>query len=234
MLSVEEAQKQKILEKLIETHPGTLNDPEGLLVHSRDSAFIIGEVLDKVTYNYPEEFKFTLDRREIEIAAYLHDIGRILQKDQAFHGLRGAKYIEEEGTRLGISLTEKHEKQLYRIAETIRSHLVAYEQFLMPEYKEKRKEFENLDPDLLIPTTWNQKFLVYAELSNVNSRRVSPQERLMELEKRYSKDTKYQDKLFFKAFMKGKERLFRVCNTVDRLIQGRMDEREIKRYGFLM
>jgi len=56
----------------------------------------------------------------------------------------------------------------------------------------------------------------------------------MELEKRYSKDTKYQDKLFFKAFMKGKERLFRVCNTVDRLIQGRMDEREIKRYGFLM
>lgn len=230
ILSVEEARKRKILENIIDEHPGTLQDPKGFLTHSYDSAVIIKEILDKAIHYYPESFKF-MDRKEIEIAAYLHDIGRILQKDQLFHELRGAEYIEKEGKRLGMALTEK---QLYRIAETIRSHFVVYEQFHMLELKKKRKEFEHIDPDLLIPITWNQKFIVYAELSNVKGKRMSPQERMEELGERYSKDPRYKDELFLKAFMLGKERLFRVCDIVDKLVQGKMDEKEIKRYGFLM
>jgi len=63
---------------------------------------------------------------------------------------------------------------------------------------------------------------------------MTPQERMEELEHRYSKNPKYKDELFLKAIRKGKERIFRICDTVDELIQGKMDVREIKRYGFLM
>jgi len=63
---------------------------------------------------------------------------------------------------------------------------------------------------------------------------MTPQERMEELEHRYSKNPKYKDELFLKAIRKGKERIFRICDTVDELIQGKMDIREIKRYGFLM
>jgi len=234
IISVEEAKKQGVLENIINVNPGTLKDPNGFLQHSYDSALIIQDILNRAIYYYPEDFKFRVDRNEIEIAAYLHDIGRPLQKDQLFHELRGAEYIEQEGKRIRLVLTENHKKQLYRIAETIRSHFVVYEQFNMPEFKDRINEFNNIDPDLLLPITWNQKFLVYAELSNVAGQRMTPQERMEELEFRYSNNPQYKDELFLKAFMLGKERIFRICNTVDRLIQGKMDEREIKRYGFLM
>lgn len=234
IISVEEARKQKILEDIIANHPGTLRDPKGFLVHSYDSAIIIRDILDRAIYHYPDEFQFLLDRREIEIAAYLHDVGRPLKKVQLFHELSGAEYIEKEGKRFGIALTEKHDKQLYRIAETIRSHFVVYEQFHMPELADRRDKFKNIDPDLLIPTTWNQKFVVYAELSNVGGKRMTPRERIGELVDRYSNNSQYKDELFLKAIMLGKERIYRVCDTIDRLIEGKMDEKEIKRYGFLM
>jgi len=234
IISLEEAKKQKILEEIIATHPGTLKDSKGFLVHSYDSAIIIRDILDRAIYYYPDEFQFRIDSKEIEIAAYLHDVGRPLQKDQLFHELRGAEYIEEEGGRLGIASAKKPDKQLYRIAETIRSHFVVYEQFHMPELEDKKKEFDNIDPDLLIPVTWNQKFVVYAELSNVKGEIMTPQERVEELEYRYSKDPEYKDELFLKAIRNGKERIFRLCNTVDELVKGKMDVKEIKRYGFLM
>ena len=234
IISLEEAKKQKILEDIITSHPGTLKDSKGFLTHSYDSAIIIRDILDRAIYYYPDEFQFRIDRKEIEIAAYLHDIGRPLQKDQLFHELRGAEYIEKEGGRLGIALAKKPDKQLYRIAETIRSHFVVYEQFHMPEFEDKRKEFNNIDPDLLIPITWNQKFVVYAELSNVKGEIMTPQERMEELEYRYSKNPEYKDELFLKAIRKGKKRIFKLYNTVNKLIRGELKPEVIKRYGFLM
>jgi len=234
IISVEEAKSQGILEGIIEANPDTLKNSEGFLTHSYDSAMIIREVLDKIIFHYPDEFQFRLDRKEIELAAYLHDVGRPLRENQLFHELIGADFIEKEGKRLGLSSSKTHGKQLYRIAETIRSHFVVYEQFLMIEFKDMIKEFKTLDPDLLLPVTWNQKLVVYAELTNVNGKIVTPKERIDELVDRYTNNPEYRDELFLKAFMLGKERIFRTCNIVDKLVQGEMDEREIKRYGFLM
>lgn len=229
IISIEEA--GKLLKDVVDRHPGNLKTPEGFLTHSKDSAEIMIELLDRVFFHYNEEFQFNLDKDEIIAASYLHDIGRPLQQDQLFHELRGARYIENNGVDMGVASTSK---QLYRMAETLRSHFVVSEQFRMPELADKKADFEHLDPDLLLPITWNQAFLVYAELSNIGGKKVTFTERMDELKERYSSpNSGYRDPLFLKAFTAGEERIRRTCQRVEDLAEGKIPVEEIKRYGFL-
>ena len=77
----------------------------------------------------------------------------------------------------------------------------------MPELTDKKKEFQSIDPYLLLPTTWNQALVVYSELSNINGKRLTPEQRIEELEERYQNDPQFKDPLFLKALENGKKRI---------------------------
>ena len=60
------------------------------------------------------------------MATGLHDVGKPLMKGQLFHELRGARYIEENGIKEGVSSSII---DVYRIAQMFRPHHVVAEQF---------------------------------------------------------------------------------------------------------
>lgn len=213
-----------LLEQLAEENPGNLNDLDNFFLHSDFSRDIAKETTDITASNYDEVAK-RINPNEIVIAAYLHDTGRLLEKNQIFHEIRGAEYIEEYGLEKGISSSKE---KLYKIAQAIRSHFIVFEQFMLPELKIYKSNFSNIDPDLLIPHTWNEAILVYCELSNVRGKRMTFKERISELKDRYSKDN-----LLIKALNLGEERLLRTCQRVENLRNRNLDKYEILRYGFL-
>ena len=70
---------------------------------------------------------------------------------------------------------------VFRIAQMFRSHLVVYEQFIDEENSERRCEFEALDITLLIPRTWQEMIVTYADLNSNGGRRISIQDKIMNL-----------------------------------------------------
>lgn len=105
--------------RLMQENPGTLNGPEDYLLHLSDSYLIAGEIVDESISKYPK-LKERLIREEVSLAAGLHDVGRPLRKDQLFHELRGARYIEENGLEIGVtgSIID-----VYRIAQMFQTPL---------------------------------------------------------------------------------------------------------------
>ena len=72
------------------------------LKHLSDTYRIAGETVDAVCSTYPWLVKY-INREEVALAGGLHDIGRPLRKNQLFHELRGAKYIEDHGLEAELS-----------------------------------------------------------------------------------------------------------------------------------
>ena len=55
---------------------------------------------------------------------------------------------------------------VYRIAQMVRSHGTGYERTLEPQNTEAFKEFGITDISLLLPRTWQEVLVVYADLKN--------------------------------------------------------------------
>ncbi|MCK5594518.1 MAG: hypothetical protein KAI18_04700, partial [Candidatus Aenigmarchaeota archaeon] len=154
-----------------------------------------------------------------------------LEKNQLFHELRGAEYIEIHGLEKGVADSIE---DLYRIAQMIRPHYVVSEQVGDPENREPLDEFGLLDSDLLIPRTWQESIIIYAELSNVDGRKVSIKERVDDVKDRYTNDPRYNTNTsLVKAMETGLDRVLNVCDRVQNLIDGKYELEEIMKYGFI-
>ena len=219
-----------LAKRLMEKNPDNLNGPENYLLHLSDTYLIAKEVVDKITKIY-QKLNEKLIKEEVSLAAGLHDVGRPLMKDQLFHELRGAKYIEENGIEIGVtnSMTD-----VYRIAQMFRPHYVIAEQFFDEENNEKRKEFEPLDSRLLVPRNWQEAIVVYSELSNVRGERIPIQKRIDDIWRRYSDPTlSSTNTSLLRCMEKGLPRVMETCEAVQKLIDGKLSEKEIVRYGFI-
>jgi len=222
----------KLARELIEQNPDNLYSHliDEYLSHLSDTYRIAGETVDAVCSRYPWLEKY-INREEVALAGGLHDIGRPLRKNQLFHELRGARYIEDHGLEMGVgdSLVD-----VYRIAQMFRSHYLVAEQFDDRKNGPDRGEFETLDPELLIPRSWQEAIVVYAELSNIRGTKISNQDRIADIKKRYADDPLYNSNAsLLRAMDKGLPRILETCERVERLKCGRLGEPEIMRYGFI-
>ena len=212
--------------KLIEQNPGNLNYPEGYLRHLEVTYDIAQNVVDKIISQYPN---IPLDREEVSLTAGLHDIGRPLCKDQLFHELRGASYIEQNGLELNIADSEEN---VYRIAQMIRSHGFIYERWIKNE--DARTEFEPMNIELLLPRTWQEAIVTYCDDHNENGEIVSNlQEKYERQLNRYLNDPKFQDDAVVESIIDGQKRVTLLCEMVEALANGKLTEKDIARYGFL-
>jgi len=219
-----------LIKEIIETHKENVQETEDYLAHSKESYKITEEIVEKILFYYPF-LKERLNKREIALAAGLHDIGRPLKKDQLFHELRSARYIEEEGLKKGVA---NNLKDVYRIAQMIRPHGFVFEQFSMASEKEKF-EFKDLDTALLIPRTWQESIVLYSDMANRNGKRMFIKERLNEITKRYSLDGHWRtyNPSLQNAVEKAKKRIYEVCDRVEKLSQGKIKKEKIFIYGFI-
>ncbi|MBU2104652.1 MAG: hypothetical protein KKF67_02675 [Nanoarchaeota archaeon] len=223
---------KRLLEKVVDENPNILDILDSnYILHLENTSKVAGETYDDSIDNYPRLKKY-LVREELVLSGGLHDIGRPYNKDQVFHEPRGARYLEENGLELGVA---DNIVNVYRIAQMFRSHFVVAEQFADDENAEARAEFEPLDSALLIPRTWQEAIITYADMSNTKGERVPYQERIDGIKKKYAPSSKAAqfNPTLAKAMEKGVERVFEVCNRVQRLRDGKLTEQEIRRYGFL-
>jgi len=218
-----------LLADLVKKNPGNVDSQ--FLAHSKDSYVIASEIVEKIISKYPPLSK-KLNKREVALAAGLHDIGRPFQNNQLFHELRGAKYIEEHGLKIGIS---DNQETVNKIAQMFRPHLVVAEQFEDPENQGESNEFRPIDSLLLLPRTWQEKIVVYSELTNRNGKRMTIQERIDDLQERYSpgSDWAKSNPSVTRAMQKGIPRVLSTCKKVEMLMQGKLTEQEIAQYGFI-
>ena len=211
--------------ELVDQNPGNLMDPNGFVIHLRDTYDIGGETVDVVCSNYPG-LKEYLHREVVALAAGLHDIGRPLDYNQLFHELRGARLVEQQGLEKGVA---EYPIDLVIIAQMGRPHFVVYEQWDDEANSEARSEFEPLDSGLLVPRTWAEAIVVYSDLSNVNGERVSFEWRLEDVGNRYTTDPRFTGYDSLVDAMKiGLKRVYGVCESVQRLRDGTLSEQEIK------
>lgn len=217
---------------LIEINPGTLQP--GLigayLAHLEASYTIAAEVVARIGDRYPALQKF-LCAKEIALAAGLHDIGRPLHADQLFHELRGAAFVEVHGLALGLAPTQM---DVHRLAQMFRPHFVVAEQFADESHAAARSVFEPLDATLLVPRSWQEAIVVYAELSNINGRCVSIHTRIADIQKRYAEDfSNGFGASLSRAMQAGLPRVMATCAQVQRLMDGALPAHEITQYGFI-
>jgi hypothetical protein len=197
---------------------------QGYLKHLGDTYDIAGEVATEVIIKYGF---LPLSSEEVAVAAGLHDIGRALAKDQGLHEIRGANWIRQNGLERSIAETLEG---VERLAAMIQSHLIVAEQVANPAYARIVKELgiESGDPSL-IPRTWNEAIIVYADLTNVHGVRVDYRDRLKEFNARYISDAP-----FIACLELARPRILGLCENVEKLKAGLLDEREIlELYNFM-
>lgn len=164
--------------------------------------------------------KLKINSREIAIAGLFHDIGKCLSEDKAyrnFHEIVGAEYFKREGVKLGITDSQE---QCERIAQTIRPHFVVYEQFLSAEenpedYQEHLLLLKNVNSALLLPSSWNEAVIIYADLTNRGLKIMPFEETLQELEEKDQKNGNPR----LKAIMKAKPRLLQIKEDIETALQ---------------
>jgi hypothetical protein len=214
----------------MEKYPDSLHSPDDYIEHLRDTYEIAGETVDIAVSQYPGLAQY-LYREEVALAGGLHDIGRLLRKDQLFHELRGAKYVEQHGLEEGIAGSLSN---VYRIAQMFRPHYLVAEHLANPDNEQDKEEYEPLDSCLLVPRTWQEAIIAYADLSNVRGDRMTPQERINDIRYRYTNDPKYkEDTPVLKAMEAGFNRVLKVCERVEAIKDRKLQMQEVMRYGFL-
>ncbi|PIN75788.1 hypothetical protein COV17_03525 [Candidatus Woesearchaeota archaeon CG10_big_fil_rev_8_21_14_0_10_36_11] len=217
---------------IIDKNPGNVRRAESLVQHLHLSYDIAETVIKNAVRHYPN---IPLNLREISAAAGLHDIGRPFQADQTFHELRGARYVEEHGVEEGIA---QNDNDNYRLAQMFRPHAFVYEFWHDSACTEKRKEFGPIDPILLLPRTWQEAIVTYADLANKSEERISVQERISGLVKKYTQDPTLagsgpMGEVTIRAVIAARDRVFSLAQRVEALEAGTLSDREIDRYGFL-
>jgi len=216
-----------LAKRLVDENEGNLKNPENYINHIRCVYGISLEVLENIFSRYP---KIPLPTGEISVAAVLHDIGRPLNKNQIFHELRGARYIEQNGLRDKISDSLEY---AFRIAQTFRSHGFVYEYWHDAECLDLRVEFEPLDSSLLVPRNWNEAIVTYSDMSAGSNERISVEDRMNELFLRYENNPIFQNDTVLRVSKVANDRILRLARKVEALEHGKLSEEEILRFGFL-
>lgn len=217
---------QTLARELIAAHPDALNNPDNLILH-------LGQVYDLteiIVKNIRTKYNNIPITDEVVLASGLHDIGRPLEKDQTFHGLRGANYIEQEGLKQAVANSVK---DTYRIAQMIRSHAFAYEHWTDPDCAKLKKEFVPLESCLLVPRTWQEAIVTYSDLASLNGERIKVEDRMKELIHRYENDPRYHNGIVVRGAKTALNRILELAERVEALEQGKLTEQEILRFGFL-
>lgn len=221
-----------LAQELIEQNPTNLDATliDEYLIHLSDSYFIAKETVGIVCEKYPQ-LKNYLSSDEVALAGGLHDIGRPLRKNQLFHELRGAAFIEAYGLEKGVANSTI---DVFRIAQMFRPHFLVAEQFNDPDNSHETSAFKYLNSALLIPRTWQEAIVAYAELSNIRGKRISIRQRIEDIEQRYTNDPKYNSNTsLLRAIQEGVTRIIATCERVEMLKDGKMSEPQIFRYGFI-
>ncbi|MBR9699584.1 HD domain-containing protein [Candidatus Woesearchaeota archaeon] len=213
--------------ELVEANPDNFHSPEDYIRHLGEVYDVAEVVVGNILAKYPN---IPLIAEEISLAAGLHDIGRPLEKDQTFHELRGARLIEENGLTKGVAPSLR---EVDRIAQMIRPHGFVYEMWHDPDCADQRSEYEPLDDILLLPRTWQEAIVAYADMANLGGERVRVAERMDELIHRYEHDPKYKNEMIVRTAQTALDRLLSLAERVELLEQGKMNDKEIVQYGFL-
>lgn len=199
----------EVVKDLAYIHKKKIKDLDSFLQHS----YSAGQMAEEVAR------ELGLDFEELAAAGCLHDIGRCLTKDKkehTFHEIIGARYVEERGVELGITDSQE---QCNRIAQSFRSHFVVYEQFRMGEYSQWLPGLNDTNPVLLLPKSWNELIIVYADfyadLIDVNVKEVNFWERIADIKE---KDRKLGN-LRLEAIKKAEKRLFDLNENLESALQ---------------
>lgn len=211
---------------VLEDYKGSLGKPENFLRHTELTYEIAGETTDRILKHYPS-FRSMFSKELIEAAGGLHDIGRPLRRDQRFHGIRGAKYIKDNWKEIGIADSE-HIVDV--IVQMFLPHGLAYEEFTEPKNVGMRKEFGSVDTSYLLPNTWQEAIIVYADGKNDGRNVISIEERFESAMKKYLANREH---LGFYKMLKtgGMERMYKVCKSVMDFSEGKLDEEQIRHSG---
>lgn len=222
---------ENLAKELIEENKDSLQDENAYLQHLIFSYDVAYGVVSSIHSKYPL-LKERINLDEVALAAGIHDVGRQLRRNQLFHELRGAEYVEKKGLEKGVSDSLS---DVYRIAQMIRPHFVVSEQFSDEENAQERAEFEYLDPILLVPRTWHEKIIVYSDLSNANGKKVFFKDRIEEIINRYSNNDSYKNSnlSMLNSLKKGYSRIINTCEKVQKLSEGKLTETEVLREGFI-
>ena len=209
-----------VAEEVVGDHEGNLRNCEGYLAHLGESYDIAGEkALDGLNH-YPD---LPLDADENALAGGWHDIGRPLRKNQLFHELRGWRFIKENGLKLGIA---DNQAAVDRIADMMRPHGYLYERWMDVNNADARKEFEQsspIDTAELLPRTWAELIVMYADEHNANGEKVTDlEQRHNELLERYA-----DDETVMRTIRAGQLRVRRLCELVDALANGELREGQV-------
>jgi hypothetical protein len=217
-----------------EEYEDNIKDFENFMKHSIGTYEMAERIIRNIRANYP---KIPIIEEEIETAAGLHDIGKVFNENPIFHELRGAKYIEEKG------LGENSQKDIWRIAQMIRSHGHVYECWKHPSCFFWRKEFESDEllvktPEvILIPRRWQEVIVTYVDLVNYKGERVKVEDRLNDVINRYKERYKNHDdiisKIIVETVSEGFDRMLNLAERVEALENGKLTERDILIFGFL-
>jgi hypothetical protein len=217
-----------IAKNLLIMNPRELKDADSYLQHLEDTYNIAEETALKVQDKYPW---LKINAKEIAAAGGLHDIGRAISSDQLFHELRGAKYIEENGLELEVADSLRN---VYRIVQMFRPHAFVFEQYNDTANRAAAQEFAGIDKVLLLPRTWNEAIVVYAELSNMRGQRTTVEHRLEDVRERYSKDPAFQkNPTVIKGLERSHNRIISTCARVENLAEGKIPSYLIATYGFI-
>lgn len=216
-----------LLRKLIDQNPDILYNPNGFLKHSLTSYDLAEKIIREVKQKYPE---IPLIQEEICTASGLHDIGRLLKKEQLFHELRSADYIEKCGVKNKITLTQK---ESVRIAQMVRSHGAVYECWTDYSLNKLKEEFREIDSTLLIPRTWQESIVCFIDMANLNGYIVSLERKMKEAMKRYKNYSKMEYENCSRLLKRAEPRLKLVEQRVNKLRKGQFSKSEIYKYGFI-
>ncbi len=224
--------RQKIIDhykRIIEQNLDALTTPDVFLVHIETTYDIADEVCAKIIESNPG-IDSRLSREEVRLAAGLHDIGRPKQKEQLFHEIRGAQHIEQHGVSEGFASSESG---AYRLAQMIRPHGAVYEQFTSPALNPVEKDkFRGLDTTLLLPRSWQEHIVAYADLMNSGGKRMESVNQVIGLLlPRYRNE--YKNHFTADCFEQALPRLNSLHDRVEALKHGKIPAVKIIRYGFL-
>ncbi|MBN2421498.1 hypothetical protein JXB27_04430 [Candidatus Woesearchaeota archaeon] len=199
----------KVLENVVRENSGNFGMIARALEHfvaTGNRAKDIAQVLSTRMDGKGENFQ-----NELEIAGYFHDVGRCFakdKKDHAFHEIYGANWFEQNAVALGITDSQE---QANRMAQYLRPHFIVKEQFEMPEYDVWKKGLEGTDVNLLLPKSWNELVIIYADLTNNGGKIISFEERVADIKKR-DKET---GNMRLKALETAETRLLKYKNDVE-------------------
>lgn len=199
----------QLVQNLAYDNKENFNKFEPFLDHSYMTAAIAGNVAEKLGLNPEEAY----------IAGMLHDVGKCFtadKKNRTFHEIIGARYIAEKGLKWGISDSQE---QCYKLAQIARSHFIVYEQFQLakvePSHKLWLPGLEDTNPELLLPKTWNEFIVIYADIKSIGLKEVHFEDRLADIEERDRKT--HNPRLL--AIEKAKPRLLQIKEDLERAIE---------------